>query len=368
MLWSRSQVRRDIDRWHDKGWLTADARKAILRDIDERRSGFSLPGVLGVLGAVLVGFAAMSFVAANWAGMPKLLRLSLLVGGLWLSYGLAAVLLRRGLDVFAQAAVLAGVTLFGASIMLVAQMYHIEGHPPGAVLMWGVGALVAAVAFRSVPAFVAATAILLVWSWWEMSLAYRQVHWAYLPAWAATALGYAWLRWRPGLHVGALSLAQWIVSLGYIVGGPHAHWIVVAIGVVIAGTGYVLHEPIDRVRRISHTMVTYGAGLAYAGLFALQFMRSTRHGSVDMLIVLAVLTLGLIVALIFEGLRKGDRSLLWIGYAGFAAEVLALYFKTVGTLLGSSLFFLTAGLIVSGLAWVAYRLHQRTASRAEGSI
>ena len=134
---------------------------------------------------------------------------------------------------------------------------------------------------------------------------------------------------------------------------------------VVAAAGYLFKEPIDRVRRISHTMVTYGAGLAYAGLFALQFMRATSHGSVESLIMLAVLTLVLLVAVIAHGLRAGDRSLLWLGYAGFAAEVLALYFKTVGTLLGSSLFFLTAGLIVCGLAWIAYRLHQRTTTRTE---
>jgi uncharacterized membrane protein len=51
--------------------------------------------------------------------------------------------------------------------------------------------------------------------------------------------------------------------------------------------------------------------------------------------------------------------MLWLGYAGFSIEVLALYFKTVGTLLGSSLFFLSAGVIVILLAAAAYRLHAR---------
>ena len=50
---------------------------------------------------------------------------------------------------------------------------------------------------------------------------------------------------------------------------------------------------------------------------------------------------------------------LWLGYGGFSLEVLALYFKTVGTLLGSSLFFFAAGFIVIALAAVAYRLHAR---------
>ncbi len=33
-------------------------------------------------------------------------------------------------------AVLAGIALYGASIMLIAQMYHMDGNPPDAVLLW----------------------------------------------------------------------------------------------------------------------------------------------------------------------------------------------------------------------------------------
>ena len=39
-----------------------------------------------------------------------------------------------------------GIAVFGASIMLIAQMYHMEGNPPDAVLTWALGALLAAVA------------------------------------------------------------------------------------------------------------------------------------------------------------------------------------------------------------------------------
>ena len=39
--------------------------------------------------------------------------------------------------------------------------------------------------------------------------------------------------------------------------------------------------------------------------------------------------------------------------------MLGVYFKTVGTLLGSSLFFLSAGVLVILLVVAAYRLHAR---------
>ncbi|MEI9901684.1 MAG: hypothetical protein WDN31_18005 [Hyphomicrobium sp.] len=59
--------------------------------------------------------------------------------------------------------------------------------------------------------------------------------------------------------------------------------------------------------------------------------------------------------------------MLWLGYAGFSIEVLGIYFKTVGTLLGSSLFFLSAGVLVILLSVVAYRLHARVKPQLEPS-
>ena len=40
----------------------------------------------------------------------------------------------------------------------------------------------------------------------------------------------AWLRWRPGLHLAALSLIAWLVPLGFFVLDRHAHWLVVLLG------------------------------------------------------------------------------------------------------------------------------------------
>jgi uncharacterized membrane protein len=110
--------------------------------------------------------------------------------------------------------------------------------------------------------------------------------------------------------------------------------------------------------------VAYGMAIAFAGLFALQFVEKTTTGS---LIVFAVLALLLVLGGIGIGLRAGSAAMLWLGYGGFSIEVLGIYFKTVGTLLGSSLFFLTAGAIVIVLAVIAYRLHARAHSAQEAS-
>ena len=60
-------------------------------------------------------------------------------------------------------------------------------------------------------------------------------------------------------------------------------------------------------------------------------------------------------------LHSDNRPALWLAYAAFALEIFTLYLKTFGTLLNTSLFFLVAAVIVSLLAWAAYKLHQRKA-------
>ena len=351
---------RDLPRWREAGWLSADGEAAIRADVAAQSRKVELAPVLGILGAVLIGFGAMSFVAAHWSEMPRLFRLSLIFGGLFGSYGLAGILFDRRHPAFAHAAILAGVALFGAGIMLVAQMYHIEGDPPGAVLIWALGGLLAGVVLKSDPALALAMLLTGLWSGWVMSDS-GDVHWAFLAGWGAVAAAIAWRRWVPGLHLSAVVLSLWIISLGYVLFRGHGHGIVVGIGLVVAAAALAAPVVSKDWGAWSIPGLAYGMTIAFAGLFGLQFVESASLGT---LILLAILALALVLGGIGYGLRMGSPALLWLGYAGFSIEVLGLYFKTVGTLLGSSLFFLSAGIIVTALAVIAYRLHARTSLEA----
>jgi uncharacterized membrane protein len=366
MSWYRTKVERDLARWQTAGWVNEAGASSIRAELQSRASAFGVAPIFAMLGAVLFGFAVMSFVAAHWTAMSKLARLALLLVALWGCYGAAAVLLQRRLEAFAQAAVLGGIAVFGASIMLIAQMYHMEGNPPDAVLTWAMGALLAAALVRSGPALAATFLLLVVWSCYERGLT-DGAHWAFLPAWTVAAAGAAWLGWRPGLHLAAISLAIWLVPLGYFVLDHHAHWIVVVAGLLAAVGAAAAGPAIDRRIAASAPLFAYGLIVAFAGLFTIQFLdRSLLFGTYDadwtpQLMLLAVLTLVLLLGAMLWALHSDNRAALWLAYAGFAVEVLSLYVKTFGTLLDTSLFFLIAAVMVSGLAWVAYKLHQRKA-------
>ena len=60
-----------------------------------------------------------------------------------------------------------------------------------------------------------------------------------------------------------------------------------------------------------------------------------------------------------RALTSDNRTALWLAYAGFALEIFSLYVRTFSDRLDASLFFLIAAVMVSALAWAAYKLHQR---------
>lgn len=360
-MWGyQRRLNRDLDRWQQQGWVSAPNAERIRTDA-ANAAGVSLPGVLGILAAILLAFAVMSFVAAHWSEMPRLARLALLFATLWASYGAAGFFQTRGMTVFADAAILMAVSVFGASIMLISQMFHIDGSPPDGVLLWWGGALLAGVALRSNPALALTMILVCLWSFVWMDVHGHKTHWPFLIGWALVTAAFYWQQWRPGAHLSALALSGFILTLGATLKDGHAFNLVTIIGLVVAAASIFVEQTQPRFASLARIALGYAAAVAFSGLFVLQFIERTEVGE---LAVLGALSLVLLLALIWYGLSAHNRGALWLGYIGFSIEILALYGKTVGTLLDTSLFFLVAGLLVAGLAAMAWRLHARQTPEA----
>ncbi len=364
-MWSyRKRLDRDLVRWREAGWITPENEAAIRHDAERGVRTLGLANSLAILSAVLIGFAVMSFVASNWQDMPRVLRLGLLIASLWTSYGLSGFFARRGMAGFSHAAILLGVGIFGGSIMLISQMYHMDGNPADAVLLWAGGALLAGVALRSNPSL-AFPMVLVVYLGITQALRLDKVFWLFLLPWALVSAAFYWQRWRPGLHLAGLALTGFVVSLGYRLNDGHAHGLVVAMGLGIMAASMAGERLKPELPALWSGSFNYGLVIVLAGLWALQFF---ENPPLDVFTLLAVLALALLIAAIFWGLKSGNRGALWLGYAGFSVEILAVYVETIGTLLNTSLFFLVAGLIVSALAAMAYRLHSRGEAQAKGAL
>ncbi len=355
-----SRLEADLPRWAAAGWVSDDGVKAILAEVREQEASTSGPNrlisILSVLGAILIGAGVLSFVAANWQDMPRLFRLGLLVTCIWASYGAAAATFRRGLDAFAHALVLLGSVIFGASIMLVAQMYHMNGNPPDAVLLWMAGSLLAGVVMNSNPTIVFSLLLTCLWGAWETQETYG-VYWPFLLVWALPTIALVWRDCRYGVKLAAIAIGAWIVSLGYLLPDYPNHLLVLIIGLVIAAGGFALSKTPQLEERHGRLLLALGYAIAFAALFGAQFL--TAHISFAALVILAVLALLMSVAAIWWGLKTHDATLHRIAYAAFAVEVIGIYIKTIGTLMGTSVFFFSAGLGVVALAVAAFWVDRR---------
>src|SRR5690606_38865671 len=94
------KLKSDLDLWIERGWVTPANAELILKSAGERPSARRMPAILAILGAVLIGFAVMSFVAANWAEIPKLAKLVMIFGAMWAAWLAAIPLERRGHPAF----------------------------------------------------------------------------------------------------------------------------------------------------------------------------------------------------------------------------------------------------------------------------
>ena len=278
-------LRRDLDNWVDKGWVTAEGRDHILTETTPKSLAGRLPAIIAVLGAVLLGFAVMSFVSANWQEMSKLARMVLLLGAMWTALIAAWWLRNKGWPFLHEALGLIAACVFGANIMLIAQMYHIDSHFPDGILMWALGALLISTFLECRAALGLAFLLLVTWSGYEILQFDIRLHWPFLPVWAlATAIA-LWQRWIPGYHLAILALGFWIVVTTMI----HAdlyRWspagtfsLFAAMALIVTGLAHALPRWVGAVRMggFHHPLERYGL-LAFAtALFTMQ-MTTAWHG------------------------------------------------------------------------------------------
>ncbi len=431
----RKRVRHDVDSWVARGWVRPEHAADLVESIPDRSLRDSLPSIIAMLGAVLLAFAAMTFVASNWHGIPKVLRLAGLFAVMWCTWLGAIAAYRTAHRYLFEAAVVLGCGMFGVNIMLIAQMYHIDSHYPDGVLLWAMGSLLVAGLTRSVGAVIAGFGLLCLWTA-MISVEFRNgVHWEFLIAWSAAA----WLvwhdRWNEGLSITLIAGLVW-ANLSLISAGDAHDWpfpVVLSL-LTVFSLAMLLLIRVVKTTSLAAFVGTQTATMAIGfvavilGIFTLQFftgdlaetsffaaaeggpayfhwagpfavacaaavaLAATLHwrGGADVrdviaaggaaaivflivafawnealaVAVMAAGFFGLSVWLIDTGQRTDRTALINFGFVAFGAEALYVYFRTLGTLLDTALFFLLGGVILFALALVLERtrrlmLHRR---------
>ncbi|MBX3447613.1 MAG: DUF2157 domain-containing protein [Parvibaculaceae bacterium] len=427
-MWQRAYLRKlksDIDLWIERGWVTPANAELILQSADSAPAQRRMPVILAILGAVLIGFAAMSFVAANWNEIPKLVKLVAIFGAMWAAWIAAIMLEKRNHPAFAQAAVLAGLALFGAGIMLIAQIYHIVTDDPGGVLAWAIASLAAALLLPSRPALALGILLTIVWSVFAWQLDDSTPHWPFWILWAVSAFVALRLAWAPGFHLVLIAGFVWqavnaeAISDGL---GIEPAWLLafVTLEVLILWLAAMLGE--RRAPRFASAAEAYAMVIAFVLFWVLQlapdanvFQDGVATGGLALCALAAAALAALMMLAISRGLLEGrhaagiaaiaigalaypfiaasnaalvpwlyaalflvlaawlvsygtareSRFAVNLGFVAFGAELLWLYFETLGNLLDTALFFAVGGIFLIAGAFIMERMRRRLIARTD---
>ena len=334
-----------------------------------------------VLGAILLAGGVVLFVSAHWDELGPGERFAL-VCALLAVFHLAGGIARSTYRSLSTALHAVGTIAAGAAIALVGQIFNIEEHWPGAVLLWALAALAGWLLLQDQAQ--QTLALLLVPAWIFSEIEYRangligeDVYMGRLAfVWAilyvtfflssqkravrgilfaagaiAAAAGVAmmlsdWESWNgtPGFLPFGLRVAAWfaIAGIPLVVAAFHGHKGLIPIAAAIA---FVLALP-----WCYHAWTrTYPLGNGMTG---------TYRGTTPNLLAHALLA-AFAVFICWWGVRLASRALVNLGIVGFAVAVVWFYFSDLMTKLGRSLGLIGLGVLFLAGGWALEKMRRR---------
>jgi uncharacterized membrane protein len=356
-----ARVRSDIGRWQQSGLIDPVTAAALAGDVDaNERKSFSFGSILAMMAALLFGAAILIFVAANWEAVPRLAR----VGALYLviigGYLGGAVLKTRDHAAIGEALWLVAAAAFGGSIALIGQMYHLSGDEASALISWGAGTALAAVALRSNPLTVAAVGIADAWLFLKGFDYYSHSVFPHaFVAMAAVLFAVSfWTRSQPARHLIILSLLFYLVIFAMDHAALEVAIPLVIVSALLFSASVFAPEPVDRIVQLDGRLPLHALLGFLTGLAIIQFELADRSSYDSGFAIACVVALaGIVAAIVLAG--RESRGLRWLAYLGFAFELAMIYVVTLQSMLDTAGFFLAAAVLLGILAIVIIRVEKR---------
>jgi uncharacterized membrane protein len=354
-----SRVGADIARWLRAGLIDASTADALRRDVEaNKRNSLSFGSILAMMAALLFGAAVLIFVAANWEAIPRLARVAALFAVIFAGYVGGAVLKTRDHSAISEALWIVAAAAFGGSIALIGQMYHLSGDETSALVTWGAGTALAAVALRSNPLTVAAVGIADAWLFLKGFDYFSRTEFPHL--FVVMAIMFAisfWTRSQAARHLIILSVLFYLMLLA-----TRQDTLQVAIPLVVASAllfaaAIFAAGPVDGVLQLGGRLPLHALIGFLTGLAMIQFELAGESNNSGFAIASAVALAGIVAAIVLGG--RESRGLRWVAYAGFAFELAIIYVVMLQSMLDTAGFFLAAAVLLGLLALVILRVEKR---------
>jgi len=333
--------------------------------------GMRWPVVLAIaFGAIMVGAGVLLFVAAHWDDLSPTQRF-LLVLAMIAGFHLAAGALMPRLRALGIALHGVGTAALGAGIFLAGQIFNLQEHWPGGILLWAIGALLSWAVLRD---WVQGTlTALLVPAWIAAEWSVRAGHFSgaerrlaqFLVLVAITYLGARRqvsdsiyrraLTWSGGIAL--LPLCAVLASGDLDWGGRSMPSL--SMSLQVAGWLMAFVLPLAAAWFLRGRAAIWNLGFA---LWVWAVSVLDRHEFFQNLAVYGVCALGAI-ALVCWGLQEQRRERINLGVAAFAITIIAFYFSTMMDKLGRSASLVAFGLLFLLGGWKLEQLRRKLVAR-----
>jgi uncharacterized membrane protein len=367
MAWEK-----DLERWVDARLidpLTADRIRNFERDSGKGRLRW--PAILAIsFGSLMLCAGILLFVASHWDEIAPWQRFSLVLAMVAVFHVLAA-LLGEKVPSIGIALHTAGTVCLGAGIYMAGQIFNLEEHWPGGLMLWSAGAAIAWLVLRQWPQALLAAVLVPCWLGGEWELATE----GYNSAWNIAAQGFLLLSilyattvpkesnryLRRGMAwVGALALIPCIGSLiAASESWRHAAGLPGSLKLLGYAGAYLPVLGLAAITRKRRSLPMFGAAL---WVFILTLLSRQERIDSSSWIYLWV-ALGA-CAFCYWGVQENRRLFINYGTAIFAIDLIAFYFSNVLDKLGRSMGLILLGVIFLAGGWVLNRLRTDLIARA----
>lgn len=369
--------KKQIDQWLKDGTITKKQAQKMLADSSKYKKeehSNKLIVTVSTIGAILLGIGAILFIASNWRVIPNIMKLLILIGSTFGAYYVGYIFKyqKKNLPQVGASLIFLGALLFGATVILITQIYNINANNHVLVLIWLIGILPLVYVLRSMPIVGLVSLLFLLWiglffsptnSWWFFGLLGPLIFVLYI-------LGSVMLFAIGGLHyakedfgdIGRIyrlaGLKVLMITLFFLSFSgfskasskffqlydkiPNQLMIGIVVFSIVAIIATVINWFFNSSERLSRIEGPIAIGLV---ALALIFFFYPSETSIYVLIFNLVLV-GMIAILIYAGYEREDMKLVNIGMFWLSVFIVVRYFDFFWDLMPRSLFFMVGGLIL----------------------